>query len=497
MQVRQLLVGVETINSCGNLDVEVSDIIYDSRKVVPGVAFVALKGARSDGHQYINEVIEKGAVVVFVEDEISTTSDIPVIRMKDTRVGLAQLSANYFGQPATKLTMIGITGTKGKTTTSWMIKRILESAGKKSGVIGTMGVFIGTTHYATNNTTPESYDIHKYLKEMEEAGVEYAVMEVSSQALKMNRTAGISFDYAIFTNLTRDHIGPDEHASMEEYIFCKSLLFQQSRHGIFNIDDAHFSEMIKHATSSICTYGTAQKADVRLQKLSYAQENGNLGVLVKLQGLLDDSVFVSIPGDFSAYNAMAAITVAQLLGIEDINIKKALADVKVKGRVEPVKVSDKFTVLIDYAHNGISMESVLEMIQEYRPKRIVSLFGCGGNRSRERRYNMGEISGRMADYSIITADNSRFEDVNDIITDIVEGISKTNGKYITIPDRKDAIKYSIKNALTGDIILILGKGHEDYQEINGVRYPFDERVVIGEIVKELTLENKAINAGNR
>jgi UDP-N-acetylmuramoyl-L-alanyl-D-glutamate--2,6-diaminopimelate ligase len=492
MQVRELLKGVDIVGTKGNLDVEVSNLIYDSRKVVPGVAFVALKGARSDGHQYINEVIEKGAVVVFVEDEISTKSNATIVRIKDTRLGLAQLSANYFGQPAKKLTTIGITGTKGKTTTSWMIKNILETAGKKTGVIGTMGVFIGAKHYATNNTTPESYDIHKYLKEMQVADVEYVVMEVSSQALKMNRTAGIQFDYSIFTNLTKDHIGPDEHASMEEYIHCKSLLFRQSRHGIFNIDDAHFGEMADQATAVIHTYGTDLKADLRLEKIAYAQENGNLGVRVSLQGLVTDRIFVSIPGDFSAYNAMGAIAVTKLLGIDPAYIKKALSEVKVKGRVEPVNVSDQFTVLIDYAHNGVSMESVLEMIQGYHPKRIVSLFGCGGNRSRDRRYDMGEISGNMADYSILTADNSRYEDVHAIISDIVKGIEKTNGDYITISDRREAIKYSIQHALPGDIVLILGKGHEDYQEINGVRYPFDERVVIWEVVQELERERDAI-----
>lgn len=488
MQVRQLLDGVDYISYTNNIDVEISDVVYDSRKVGPGVAFVALKGAKSDGHQYIREVIEKGATAVFVEQEIETVSDISIIQMEDTRKGLAQLSANYFGQPAKKLITIGITGTKGKTTTSWMMKNVLEADGKKVGVIGTMGVFIGTKHYVTNNTTPESYDIHKYLREMTENGNEYVIMEVSSQALKMNRTAGIQFDYAIFTNLTRDHIGQDEHASMNEYISCKSLLFQQSRHGIFNMDDEHYPEMIEHAYADIHTYGKATNADLRLKKLSYTMENGSLGVHADMDGLFNDRIFVGIPGDFSAYNAMAAIATLKLMGIDDSAIKKALAEVKVKGRVEPVKVSDKFTVLIDYAHNGVSMLSIMEMMQGYSPKRIVSLFGCGGNRSRERRYDMGEISGKMADYSIITADNSRYEDVSEIISDIMKGIDRTGGDYISIPNRRKAIKYSIQNAQEGDIILILGKGHEDYQEINGVRYPFDERVVIREVVEELKQE---------
>lgn len=485
MQVRQLLDGVAYKSYKDGLDTEISDIVYDSRKVVPGVAFVAIKGNRSDGHQYISEVIQKGASVVFVQEQVETESSIPVIEMEDTRKGLAQLSANYFGQPAKKLITIGITGTKGKTTTSWMIKSILEAAGKKTGVIGTMGVFVGGKHYETNNTTPESYDIHKYFREMADEGVEYVIMEVSSQALKMHRTDGIQFDFGIFTNLTRDHIGDGEHASMEEYIHCKSLLFQQSRHGILNLDDAHYPEMTVHATSDIHTFGKTPEADLRLKDFGYEQKVGNLGIRAELEGIFEDSIFIGIPGDFSVYNAMAAIETAKLLEIADSDIKKALAEVQVKGRVEPVKVSDRFTVLIDYAHNGVSMQSVLEMIRGYHPKRIVSLFGCGGNRSKERRYDMGEISGKMADYSIITADNSRYEDVNDIIADIVEGISRTEGKYITIPDRRSAIKYSIEHAEEGDVVLILGKGHEDYQEINGVRYPFDERVVIHEVTEEL------------
>lgn len=485
MLLKKILENIEYKVIKGNLEIEINDICYNSKNVKNNDGFIALIGHNMDGHKYISDAIEKGATVIFVEKDIDLKDDVTIIKLNDTRRDLALLSANLFENPSKKLKMIGITGTKGKTTTTWMIKRILEEDNKTVGVIGTMGVFIKNKHYDLVNTTPESYDIHKYLKEMVDNNIEYAVMEVSSQALKLGRVDGITFDYGVFTNLTHDHIGDGEHASMEEYIECKSLLFKQSRHGIFNIDDKNYKKMTNNCICDIHTFGYDKKADLYCDKVELLREKDLIGINMTTEGIICDTFKINTPGKFSAYNAMCAILTTYLIGCSIDSMKKALINISVKGRVEPVKISDKFNLLIDYAHNGVSMESILTTIREYNPRRIVTIFGCGGNRSKDRRYEMGEVSGKLADLSIITADNSRYEDVNDIINDILIGMHKTNGKYITIPDRKEAIKYSIENAHEGDIILLLGKGHEDYQEINGVRRPFDERVIIKEILNEL------------
>ncbi len=485
MKLEKLLNNIEYTLIKGSLDIAVTGLYYDSRKVTEGSAFICLSGLQVDGHNYISGAIEKGAAVVIVEKDVEIKEEVTVVKLSNTRKNLSQLSINYFDNPASKLVMIGITGTKGKTTTSWMIKNILEEDGKKVGVIGTMGVFINGKHYETVNTTPESYDIQRYLKEMVDSGVEYAVMEVSSQALKVGRVENMTFDYGIFTNLTKDHIGDGEHENMEDYIYSKSLLFQRSKIGILNMDDIHYQDMIKNSTCKTYTYGKNKESDVTIEGIKLLRKEHFIGLELQTKGLIEDTFLVNTPGEFSAYNALGAILTTHLIGCKIENIKAALAKVAVKGRVEIVPVSNKYSVIIDYAHNGVSMESILKTMRAYNPKRIVSLFGCGGNRSKDRRYDMGEISGRLADFTIVTEDNSRYEDINDIMNDIEIGLKKTSGEYIKIADRKDAIKYAIDNAKEGDIILLLGKGHETYREINGVREHLDER----EIIKDI-LENK-------
>ena len=474
MKLERVLEKVEYSIINGNTDIEITDICYDSRKIKEGCLFICLVGSSFDGHDYIDSAIEKGAKAVLVEKDI-TRKDITVIKVDNTRRVLSQVSINYFNNPGSKLTTIAITGTKGKTTTSFMIKNILDEDNKKVGVIGTMGVFFGDKHYSTVNTTPESYDIQKYLREMVNDGVEYLVMEVSSQALKVGRVDGMVFDYGVFTNLSEDHIGDNEHKNMEEYIYCKSLLFKMCKNGIFNIDDIHYNEMIKDCTCKVYTFGHNKDANLVIDKVELLRREHFIGLEMKTSGMVEDVFLVNTPGEFSAYNSACAIVVTTLLGCNIKSIKDALAKVAVRGRVEIVPVSKKYTVIIDYAHNGVSTESILTTMRKYNPKRIVSLFGCGGNRSKDRRYDMGEVSGKYADLSILTEDNSRYEDVNDIINDIEVGIKKTNGKYIKIPDRREAIKYAIDNAEEGDIILILGKGHETYQEKNGERTHFDDR----------------------
>lgn len=484
MRLNELLKGIDYEIIKGNLDVEIKDICYDSRKVYKDSSFICLVGASSDGHDYVDKAILNGANTIFVEKNINIDADITVIKLKDTRRGLSLLSINFFGNPLKDMTSIAITGTKGKTTTSWMIKNILEEDNKSVGVIGTMGVFFGNKHYSTVNTTPESYDLQKYLREMVNDGVKYLVMEVSSQALKVGRVDGMIFDYGIFTNLTQDHIGENEHADMDEYVYCKSLLFSQCRRGIFNVDDIHYDDMIRNSTCDIYTYGKKNNANLIIDKIKLLRKEHFIGIELVTLGNVNDTFVVNTPGLFSAYNASSAIIVSNLIGCSISSIKNALAKVAVKGRVEIVPVSDKYSVIIDYAHNGVSMESILTTMRDYKPNRIVSLFGAGGNRSRDRRYDMGEVSGKYSDLTIITEDNSRFESVFDIMNDIETGIKKTKGKYIKIADRSDAIKYALDNAMEGDIILLLGKGHETYKDKDGVKTHYDEREVIKELIKK-------------
>lgn len=475
----------------GSEDISVNDVVFDSRKAGKDNAFVCIIGAVTDGHSYIESALNKGCKVFVIQRDIEefvslkNAEDVTVIKTENTRIALACMSAAVFDYPAKEMTTVAITGTKGKTTTSFIIRDILKNHGSKVGVIGTTGVYMGEDFFEINNTTPESYDIHKFFRMMRDRDIDTCVMEVSSQAFKLDRTYGIMFDYGLFTNMSPDHIGENEHKDYDEYVYCKSLLFKQCRHGIFNIDDKEAKVMMKSAVCDKHTYGFDDSSDLKIENIEYLVRPGFIGINFKTKGILDDSFEVNTLGKFSAYNAAAAIMTASLIGVDIEDIKEALKNTFVKGRVESVKVSDKFTLIIDYAHNAMSMESLLTTIKEYNPKRIVSLFGCGGNRSKLRRYEMGEISGKYADLSIITADNSRFEDVMDIIEDIKVGINKTDGEYVVIPDRKEAIRYSIENAKEGDIVLLLGKGHETYQEINGVKNHFDEREIIQEIMETL------------
>ena len=483
MRIETLLQGL-TIEWPESLpkDTEITGVVYDSRKVVPGCLFLCLKGAQVDGHRFAAQAAEAGAAVILAEHPVDCPA--PVVVVPDTRYALAVVSAAWFGHPAEEMKVIGITGTKGKTTSSFMIRSILEAAGHKTGLIGTIGSVIGDQVTATANTTPESFEVQRIFREMVDAGCEYCVIEASSIGLKAHRVSGFTFDIGLFTNFSPDHIGGDEHADMEEYRQCKSMLFRQCRTGVINIDDPSWQGIVEGHTCQLKTYGFSQEAQLRAENDHLISRPGYLGVEFDVRGELEFSVDVDIPGKFNAYNALGAIAVCHQLGIPVEAMKRGLDTVKVKGRVEPVPVPGDFTLLIDYAHNAVSMESILETLREYHPARLICLFGAGGNRPKIRRYEMGEVSGRMADLSVITADNSRFEDVLDILADIKTGLAKTDGKFIEIPDRREAIRWCLENARSGDIVVLAGKGHEDYQEIKGVKYPFDERVVIQEILNE-------------
>lgn len=468
----------------GNVETEISTLTYDSRKIEQNSVFVCITGNITDAHEYIPDVIKKGAKALVVEKDVNVPEEITVIRVEDTRYALAIMSAAYFGYPAEKLKTIGITGTKGKTTTTYMVKSILEASGIPTGLIGTIETIIGEKHIPAKNTTPESYAVQEYFHEMVEAGLEAVVMEVSSQGLMLHRVSGFTFDYGIFTNLEPDHIGENEHKDFADYMHCKSLLFQQCRQGILNADNEYFEEILKGHTCQVETFGFCEKADLRANNMGLLKKSGVLGVKYHVSGQIDCDVEMNVPGRFSVYNSLAAIAICRHFNVEIPRMQMALSKVKVKGRIELVPVSPRFTLMIDYAHNAMALESLLTTLKEYQPNRLICLFGCGGNRAKSRRYEMGEISSKLADLTVVTSDNPRFEEPMDIIADILEGVKKADGAFVTIPDRKEAIEYCIANAKDGDVIILAGKGHEDYQEIKGEKLHMDERELIADILKE-------------
>jgi UDP-N-acetylmuramoyl-L-alanyl-D-glutamate--2,6-diaminopimelate ligase len=449
---------------------------------------MCIRGANFNGHSAASEASQKGAAAILTCEDVDLPdeSNVTVIRVKDTRYAMAFVASAWYGHPADSLKTVGITGTKGKTTTTYLIKSMLENAGHKVGLIGTIEVVIGDKHIPSKNTTPESTDLQKYMRQMVDEGCDCLVMEVSSQALMQYRCQGFTYDLGLFTNIEPDHIGPGEHSDFEDYIRFKGLLFRQCRVGIANADDEHMEAVMQGHTCSLETFGFGENADLRAVNLAYIRKPGELVVFFDTTGLTELHAEVRTPGKFSVYNALCAIAVARHFGCSDEEIVSALKQAKVKGRIEMVKVSDQFTLMIDYAHNAMALKSLLSTLRDYRPTRLVCLFGCGGNRSKLRRFEMGEVSGKLADLTIITSDNPRFEDPMDIIHDIETGISRTDGRYVEIPDRKEAIAYAIDHAEQGDIIVLAGKGHEDYQEIKGVKYPMDERELIADIMRERT-----------
>ena len=485
-ELKELLKEIAYEKIEGTLEREVSDIIYDSRKVKKGSLFVCIPGAVADGHRFAASAVQAGASVLLVEKEVELPegADVTVVTVKDSRYAMAFLSTAFFGHPAEQMKVIGITGTKGKTTTTYLVKSILEQAGRKVGLIGTIEIIIGQEHIHADHTTPESYLIQKYFRQMADAGCDTVVMEVSSQGLMLHRTQGFIFDYGIFTNIEPDHISPAEHKDFADYMHCKSLLFRQCRVGIVNKDDEHWKDILEGHTCEVETFGIDSDADLKAQNITFLKNPGELGVGFDVTGLMDFHVEIATPGRFSVYNALTAIAICRNFGVDEEKIKKALRGAKVKGRIEMVKVSDEFTLMIDYAHNAMALESLLTTLRAYHPHRLVCLFGCGGDRAKSRRFEMGEVSGRMADLTIITSDNPRSEEPQAIIDDIKVGIGKTGGAYVEICDRKEAIAYAIEHGEPGDIIVLAGKGHEDYQEIKGVKYPMDERVLIREILEE-------------
>ena len=483
MKLRTILNGLEELKAKGNLDEEITSIAYDSRKVKEDGVFVAIKGFNVNGHDYIAQAVQKGVKAVVVQDgekikKSDFNEDTVIVVAPDTRIALAKMSANFFGNPTRKLKTIGVTGTKGKTTTTYMIKEILEKAGHKVGLIGTIANYIGNEKIGDNHsrTTPESLELQEMFSKMVEQNVEIAVMEVSSQSLKLNRVYGIDFDMAIFTNFTEDHISPNEHPNMEDYFNCKLELIKNAKKSYINADDynvAKIKTMLKD--KDISTFGIDNMADMLAKDVTI--RNTSVDFRAKINGK-NERIKVGIPSRFTVYNALAAFCVVNNFGVTIDQTREALEQIAVPGRMEMVPNKKGLNIMIDYAHSPASLESVLKAVKAYTRGRVISVFGCGGDRDTKKRPIMGEISGKNTAYTIITSDNVRTENPEDIVKQIEEGIKHTKTQYKVIVDREEAIKYAISIANKNDMIVLSGKGHENYEEINGKKYPFDERKIV-------------------
>lgn len=467
----------------GDLNIEINEVRFDSRKVGRGDLFICIQGTVVDGHNYIEDCIKKGATAFIVTRDVEVSEDVTVIKVDDARVALANISAAFFDYPAKSLKVIGVTGTKGKTTTTYMVKSVLEDVGIKVGLIGTIEAIIDDEHIPAVNTTPESYVLQEYFRKMVDKGITVCVMEVSSQGLMMHRVDAIDFELGIFTNISPDHIGPNEHASFEEYMECKGMLFERCKVAIANGDDEHYKDVLKKAKCPVYTYGIDGDYSYKASNVKLVKEEGYLGIEYDVTGKLNEHFIIDLPGMFSVYNSLAAIAICDHFNVDNEKCKAALKTAKVRGRIEKVENNKACTIMIDYAHNAMALESLLTTMKEYEPGRLVCVFGCGGNRSKLRRFEMGEVSGKLADMTIITSDNPRDEEPLDIMKDIETGIKKTTGKYMMIPDRKEAIEFVVKTAKPNDCIIIAGKGHEDYQEIKGVKYPMDDRLLVEEALR--------------
>lgn len=478
MLLKELINGLNVVQISGEIDVEIGGIAYDSRKVGNGWLFVCVEGFKTDGHNYIPVAVENGAKALLVQKEVNVPENVTVIRVADTRYALAYIGDAFYRHPSGNFNLIGVTGTKGKTTTTYMIKAILEAARQKVGLIGTIGNQIGSEVLPTERTTPESYDLQALFAEMVEKGVDSVVMEVSSHALELHRVSCSDYDIGIFNNLSRDHL--DFHETFENYLNAKIKLFKMCKKGLINIDSEYGEEVVKRAECEVYTFGIDKKADIRAFDVVTHPDSVEFNAVTPWG---ESRIKVGIPGRFSVYNALGAIGACRMMDIPYEFILEGLQSVSVPGRAEVVETPGRdFTIIIDYAHSPDSLENILATVKGYAAGRLVCLFGCGGDRDKTKRPIMGEISGRLADFTIITSDNPRTEEPGAIIENIEAGIKGTGAEYITILDRREAIRYAIENAETKDIIVLAGKGHETYQIFKDKTIHFDEREVVKEIL---------------
>ncbi len=498
MTVKELLERTEYDLLKGNDSAEVSGLSFDNRKVRQGDLFVCIRGVYFDTHSVIGDIAlaEPAAIIAdrewasSVRNEELEDIDANIIIVEDTRAAKACVSAAFYGYPSEKMTVIGVTGSKGKTSTAHMIWSILNTAGHKTGMVGTTGGHIGDTDHHFGTTTPDSDQMQNFLAEMVDNGCEYAVVEASSQGLKLHRTDYIDFDYGIFLNIEKgDHVSPTEHKTFEEYLACKKKLLEQSTTCIVNGDDEHIEEMLDGIKGHVIRYGyDNNKADHIIQSVKETEHNGQPSVSFSLTGSKADDYVVGLPGLFNAGNAAAAILTADECGVSHDSVKAALMDIKIPGRLDMVYRSDRLSVCVDYAHNGLSTRNLLKALRSYHPKRIVCVFGCGGNRDVDRRPEMGKAAGELADLSIITTEHNRFEEFRDILNGIMEGMNSTQGRYEIIEDRKEAIRHAIIDSEPGDLVTILGIGNDGFQHDHGKDIPHDDigfsKQIIGEWLKQ-------------
>ena len=480
MKLKELLAGVDIINLCADENMEITGVAYDSRKVQPGDLFVAVSGFAADGNRFIPMAMEKGAVAVVTAKAPGT--NVPYAQVKSDRLAMAQIGANFYGKPAEAMQVIGVTGTNGKTSTTLLLKHVLETVqGAKVGLIGTMENLIGDEVIPSQRTTPESLDLQALFARMRDAGCSHVIMEVSSHAIALDRVGGLSYKVAAFTNLTEDHL--DFHKTMEEYAAVKAKIFSRCEKAVINRDDSWAEFMLSKATCPVLT--TSQKTAAGL----YATDVQLLSDGVSFTAVYGDrkaKVCLPIPGKFTVYNAMSVLGIALQLGIDLGAAAEALKTAKgVKGRVEVVPTPDKdYTILIDYAHTPDGLENVLSSVRGFCKGRLIALFGCGGDRDPIKRPIMGKIGTELSDIAILTSDNPRTEEPGAILQDILKGVDVAKYNPVVLENRPQAIRYAMDIAKKDDIIVLAGKGHETYQEINGVKYPMDERLIVEAYLKE-------------
>lgn len=473
MKLSQLLSAVGA--NCPR-DTDITALVCDSREVIPGALFVALEGANTDGRAYISDALERGAAAVVCRPPLP--EGIPGAAVDDPRTALALLAAEFYGHPAAQLTLIALTGTKGKTTTAHMLRDILSAAGHKTGMIGTLGAYIAREKLADSpNTTPEPITLHRTLRQMADAGCTHVVMEVSSQAMKLKRAAGLTFAAALFLNLSPDHIGGAEHADFNEYRACKAALFRQCKAAVGNLDDPSWPAMAAQVPSGVpvSTFGFGETAEVRGLSAD-PDPNRPLSTLLTVEG--SEPYSVPLPGAFNAADALAAVALSRALDVPDAAVRAGLAHTSVPGRAQRYPAPAPFDVVIDYAHNGASFDAILSALAEHHPNRILLVFGAGGDRPKIRRTDMARAAARWADYAVLTEDNPRSEPVEDICADISAALGTF--PHEIIPDRRAAIRRALELAQPGDVVALLGKGHERYIEARGIRRPFSEWAVLDE-----------------
>ena len=482
MILKSLLKGLDYEVIKGNEESKVQNIRYDNRKIEQGDAFVCVKGFKADGHSFIGDAIKKGANVLIVQEDVSVQEDITIIKVRDTRKALAIMSSNYFGNPKDKLKIIGITGTNGKTTSAFIIKSILEKAGFMTGLIGTIANYIGNKKVDAVRTTPESYELHELFKNMVDAGVEYCVMEVSSHSLELDRVYGVQFEEGIFTNLTRDHL--DFHKTFENYYNAKFKLFERSNHSIINLDDPYGANIVKdieerEVKTKVSTFSIEKESDFKAFEIK-SHSNGS-EFKVNLESV--EEFYINIPGEYNIYNSLGCIICAHNLNIPMDKIKEGLSDVVIPGRCELVAKEKNlpYSIIIDYAHTPDGLENILSTVKAFTKNRMISVFGCGGDRDKVKRPQMGKIGCELSDIAIITSDNPRSEEPMDIINDIVKPLNYDN--FVIEVNRKEAIRKAMNMALEGDVIVIAGKGHETYQILKDETIHFDEREVVYDILE--------------